>query len=218
MIGIQNVTRIEGNAFIGYNKKAGIRVCNNGRAIICKNQIGKNLTQGILLVETATAHIEKNKIFENIKANIAVGGQNSVDTSIIENEILDGRCEGLFLIECCKTYVSRNNITGNHDGIVMLTAVPEVVENLITRNKSNGIFMLKDSRPLLRDNNIIENDGIGLYIRDKSAGDIQNNTVKENQIDLVVERKNDDLANILQTNSVKGDIRIPQNYDNCTLI
>jgi len=52
-----------------------------------------------LLVETSSGFIEKNKISENIKANIAFGGCKSVDTIILENDILGGRCEGIFIIE-----------------------------------------------------------------------------------------------------------------------
>ena len=52
-----------------------------------------------MLVETSSGTIEGNEIKENIKANIALGGYNSVNTFIIENKISDGRCEGIFIIE-----------------------------------------------------------------------------------------------------------------------
>jgi len=62
------------NNVIMYNLKAGIR-CDQGADVsIFQNQIGtaakkgKNLTQGILLVESSQACIEKNNIFENIKS------------------------------------------------------------------------------------------------------------------------------------------------------
>ena len=41
--------------------------------------------QGILLVESGSAFIKKNEIYENFKANIAFGGGHSVNTTIIEN-------------------------------------------------------------------------------------------------------------------------------------
>ena len=41
----------------------------------------------MLLVETASAVIEKNEISDNIKANIALGGTNSINTLIVENKI-----------------------------------------------------------------------------------------------------------------------------------
>lgn len=38
-------------------------------------------------------------------------------------------------------------------------------------------MILKDSRPKILNNQITDNDGIGLYIRDKSHGNIKNNVV-----------------------------------------
>eukprot|EP01017_Pseudomicrothorax_dubius_P037831 TRINITY_DN5597_c0_g1_i1.p1 TRINITY_DN5597_c0_g1~~TRINITY_DN5597_c0_g1_i1.p1 ORF type:complete len:544 (+),score=130.28 TRINITY_DN5597_c0_g1_i1:50-1681(+) len=186
VMGAGNFSRIDANVFIGYNKKAGVRVCLRGHAILLKNNIGKNLTQGVLVVETGTAHIERNKVFENIKANIAIGGLSSVNNNIIENEISDGRCEGIFAIECGRAYILRNNITGNHDGIVMVTAIPVVMTNKIHKNKSNGVFMLKDSRPILKGNEIVENEGMGVYIRDKSCGEIERNLVTNASLSLVL--------------------------------
>lgn len=39
-------------------------------------------------------------------------------------------------------------------------------------------MILKDSRPKIINNQITDNDGIGLYIRDKSHGTIKSNVVK----------------------------------------
>lgn len=50
-------------------------------------------------METSSGVIERNNINENIKANIAFGGSNSVNTFIVENNIYAGRCEGIFIIE-----------------------------------------------------------------------------------------------------------------------
>ena len=77
-------------------------------------------------------------------------------------------------------------------------------------------MILKDSRPEINENNINDNDGIGLFIRDKSHGKIIDNVIKSNEIELVVERRNPSLESIVQENKVTGDIRIPQNYD-CTI-
>lgn len=38
-------------------------------------------------------------------------------------------------------------------------------------------MILKDSRPKIMNNQITDNDGIGLYIRDKSHGIIKSNLV-----------------------------------------
>ena len=54
-----------------------------------------------------------------------------------------------------------------------------------------------------------DNDGIGLFIRDKSHGKIKDNIIKSNEIELVVEKRNQNLENIVKENNVTGDIRIP---------
>lgn len=160
-------------------------------------------------METSSAYIEKNKVSENIKANIAFGGCKSVDTIIIENDIIGGRCEGIFVIEGGQGWIIRNRIMENNDGIVAITSIPFINKNIIEKNKSNGIMILKDARPKITNNTIIDNDGIGLYVRDKSHGIILDNTIKNNEIELVVERKSAALQNIASENIVVGDIRIP---------
>lgn len=58
-----------------------------------------------MIVETASAVIEMNEINDNLKANIALGGLNSINTLIVNNLIHSGRCEGIFLIECGECYI-----------------------------------------------------------------------------------------------------------------
>ncbi len=67
--------------------------------MIINNVISGNFGQGILLVETASAHIEQNEIFRNFKANIAFGGENSGEVMILRNRIRDSRAEGIFILE-----------------------------------------------------------------------------------------------------------------------
>ena len=51
-------------------------------------------------------------------------------------------------------------------------------------------MLLKDSRPQILNNLMTDNDGIGLFIRDKSHGKIKDNIIKSNEIELVVEKRN----------------------------
>lgn len=48
----------------------------------------------------------------------------------------------------------------------------------INTNNQTGIMIIKDSRPTIVKNLISDNDGIGLFIRDKSWGIIKDNIVK----------------------------------------
>jgi parallel beta-helix repeat protein len=132
------------------------------------------------------------------------------------------------LLDCGAAYILRNTIEGNHDGIVMITSIPTVMNNIVRSNKENGVFLLKDSRPTLYGNEIINNGKIGLYVRDKSNGDIRGNIFenkyidpnfkdRDDPVDIAVERKHQYLEHIVSDNEVKGEARIPQNLRGCTI-
>ena len=95
-----------------------------------------------------------------------MGGRRSENTCITENKIFDGRCEGIFLLNSCESWILRNEIYGNYEGIVMVTSIPLIENNDIHHNKSIGIMMLKNSKPKLLKNQINHNRIIGLFIRD----------------------------------------------------
>ena len=64
------------------------------------NWIYHNYNQGILIVEGSSAHIIRNRIEHNIKANITLGGQESGNTRIVQNKILNSKSgEGIFVVE-----------------------------------------------------------------------------------------------------------------------
>ena len=78
---------------------AGIKAVDGAVLSIVDNSIMLNFGQGILLVESTYAHVERNKISQNYKANLAFGGAASADTVVIRNEIRESRAEGIFIIE-----------------------------------------------------------------------------------------------------------------------
>ncbi|KRX06053.1 Pectin lyase fold/virulence factor [Pseudocohnilembus persalinus] len=211
-IGNNNYIQILENNDISYNKKAGLKISEYAHVFVEKNIISKNLGQGILIQETSSGIIENNVIQENIKANIALGGQNSQNSLIINNKIIGGRCEGIFMINACECFIIRNCIEKNNDGIIMITSVPLVQNNIIVYNKNHGIMLMKDSRPQIIQNNIGDNGNVGLYIRDKSCGNIDKNQVQYNSIDLVQEKKHIFLYDLLGNNVIIGEKRIPSNY------
>jgi len=61
--GDQNFSRVEKNHHIASNRKAGIRATYMASVKILNNQIFGNYGQGVLLVDSSSAHIEKNEIF-----------------------------------------------------------------------------------------------------------------------------------------------------------
>lgn len=92
----------------------------------------------MLLVETAQAEIVKNVVMENLRANIAYGGENSENTTIIENTISHGRCEGIYVVKSLGSTIERNDIFENNYGIVVQNSSPNVSKNAIYKNKSDG--------------------------------------------------------------------------------
>ena len=103
-----NFSRIEKNLTIEQNKDAGLKCSDFASVTVCNNNITSNYGQGILLVESSYAHIEKNTISKNYKANIAFGGEHSCDTVILNNEIAEGRCEGVFALEAGYAWIMKN--------------------------------------------------------------------------------------------------------------
>lgn len=49
-------------------------------------------------------------------------------------------------------WIIRNRIIENNDGIVAITSIPFINKNKIEKNKSNGIMLIKDSRPKITNN------------------------------------------------------------------
>lgn len=89
---------------------------------------------------------------------------------ILENTISESRGEGIFMVECARAMICRNDISNNNDGIVAITSVPIIKRNYIVKNRSNGIIMLKNSQAEITENLISENEAVGLYLRDRCYG------------------------------------------------
>lgn len=80
-------------------------------------------------METCSAHIEGNHISDNILANIALGGTNSVNTVIVNNKISGSMNEGIFCIQAENAFIIRNHLYQNNDGIVSIASVPLIQHN-----------------------------------------------------------------------------------------
>jgi F-box protein 11 len=117
-----------------------------------------NYGQGILLEETTAAYICGNHISRNIKANIALGGQDSEHTQIMFNHIEKSKQEGIFVVEGGQSLVIDSNIImENQDGIVLLHSNGQLTNNKIIDNQRCGICLVSESTGCLR-NNVIENN------------------------------------------------------------
>lgn len=206
--GINNCTKILNNSMVSYNKGPGIKIENEAHVLITKNNIYKNIMQGVLVIERSSAHIESNNIKDNIKANLAFGGENSCNTVVLNNKIFGGRAEGIFIVEGGRAYIHNNDIHGNFDGIICLSSFPEMYGNQIDNNKSNGLMILKDAQPTVINNLIQNNSGIGIVVKDRSRGIYLNNILKDNDLDMYIDSKWDEYGSVRSENKISGEIRI----------
>ena len=131
-------------------------------------------------MESTYAHIEKNVITRNYKANIAFGGLSSSDTVIVNNEITECRQEGIFAIECGFAWIHKNEITDNSDGIVLFDSCPHIADNDINQNQRSGISCCGASFPKIEKNQIYGNMQSGINIRDHSECVLKGNEIFSN--------------------------------------
>ena len=83
-------------------------------------------------MEGSFAKIISNKIDQNIKANIALGGNYSGMTKIKYNYIENSKSEGIFVVEGEeKLIIEDNQIEGNNDGIVLVNSLGIIKNNVI---------------------------------------------------------------------------------------
>ena len=175
--GLKCSPRIHANPDISLCRLSGIKVIDRAYPTISNNVIKNNLAQGILLVEGSSAHIIKNVIEENMKANIALGGILSGDTVIERNTIVRGRAEGIFMIEGEHAIIMKNIIKENMDGILLSSASPLLTHNEIVDNRRCGVIMVGQCNPKVCRNSIIKNYACGILVRQNSLGVIEKNEV-----------------------------------------
>ncbi len=81
------------------------------------------------------------------------------------------------MIQAHGSYIARNQISHNNDGIVCVQSSATIVDNTIKFSANNGLTLMENSHIKIEKNSIQDNYGIGLYLRDKSFGDIKDNKV-----------------------------------------
>lgn len=198
---------IEENPFIGNNRKAGIRLEESAEADIISNDIYENICQGILLVTQTSANIEKNKIYGNLRANIALGLGK---TRIQENRIYKGRCEGVFLFESVNCQIISNEIYENNDGILAVDGSIEINNNSIHDNKRTGITLAGNGECILRENEVFRNSACGFNIRDSIFATLMGNKGFENPIQIcVLSDKEHNIPSLRKDNEWKGEVQLP---------
>ena len=206
--GMNNMTNIQSNYNISENGGCGIMVSDKADVKIVNNFIYYNTSQGVLLQESTTSKVHLNNIFKNIKANIALGGENSGEHLIISN-VIHGSCsEGIYMVRTGSAIICKNEIFNNYDGMVIEESCPEIKNNKIRNNSCNGILICKGSCPLVQNNQITENEVAGILIVDISEPKIYSNQFDNNEINLASANNNFKISPSLD--SVKGRNIIPK--------
>ena len=176
--------------------------------VIKNNSISTNLHQGILVCDDSSADIEYNKIFGNLKANVALGGEGCEFSKILNNDLYRSRSEGIFIIKGNGGLIARNKVFENNDGICLFeTKDIEISENDIYLNVRSGCLIASNSEPKMYQNQITENKFIGIMFRDSSKGDYKKNIIQKNPTQCYYTNSCKDLIDVQEKdNTILGRI------------
>src|SRR3990167_2109910 len=216
--GQQNSARIKRN-LICKNQWCGIKAQSDASPVIRSNNINKNGTQGILLVESSCGTIINNDISESVKANIALGGIESTNSYISSNRIYQGLSEGIFIVKSGRVIVRNNKVYENKHGVILADSFAELNSNKIYSNARHGVFLLLNSQPVLKSNEICENGGSGVYIKGRGdlAQNLSENLFSKNKFSLKFERKSLAMKDIQKKNTFVDNAVVSPSI-NCNLI
>ncbi len=145
--------------------------------------ISHNYNQGILIVEGSSAEIIANKIENNIKANIALGGEQTSKTRILYNYIFNSKSgEGIFVVEGEKDLlIEDNQIESNQDGLVFVNSDGKVKGNKIMHNTRSGVLSAGRTTASVI-SNIVEDSNTGVLIKDPSELVLRKNEICKNNV------------------------------------
>ena len=136
-----------------------------------------------MIVEGSSAKVISNKIENNIKANIALGGEKTGDTRIMYNYIFSSKSgEGIFVVEGEKDLlIEENQIESNQDGVVLVNSNGKVKNNKIMRNTRSGVLSAGKTKAKVI-NNHIEESNTGVLIKDPSELFMRRNEICKNNV------------------------------------
>lgn len=218
VFGQQNSTRIERN-LICKNQWCGVKAQNDASPVIRSNNITRNGTQGILLVESSWGTIINNDISESVKANVALGGIESTNSYISSNRIHSGSSEGIFIVKSGRVIVRNNKVWANKHGVILADSFAELHTNEIFANARHGVFLLLNSQPVLKNNLFEENGGSGVYVKGRGdlAQNLTENTFRKNDTGVYFERKSLAMKDIQKKNTFVDNTVVSPSI-NCNLI
>jgi parallel beta-helix repeat protein len=109
----------------------GVKVEKGASPHLLLNHIKSTLGTGIHILTNSTAFLEKNIVSGSLKCNVVIEGPNNIGNYLYNNIIEDSRGDGLFLANSEKFLITNNKIRRNHNGILSVTSVVNIEENVI---------------------------------------------------------------------------------------
>ncbi|MCI5134200.1 MAG: hypothetical protein D3920_03825 [Candidatus Electrothrix sp. AW2] len=162
------------NNYIKGNNAAGIylRACN---ATIVANVIAANGQAGIFLEQNSAVIIQSNKIHDNAKAGINVGGTELSQILVSHNKLYNNQRSGINATWA--TGIIRNNIVyeNRYAGIRAATAPMLIINNTVINNKLAGVSIGESlSTPLVEANTPADKE------KKQQVPEIKNNIITHN--------------------------------------
>ena len=186
-IGTEGITYFSGKGSLISNNTIsgnylGLHLVNNVSDIaIENNEISKSNFEGIKLdTKTNNIKIFDNTIHENnLHAIACLRGCNSVD---IKNNVLENNIGIGILVDkqAKKVIIESNKIKSNTMGIMIADSEDNSINNNIIDKNGNGIFLKKTGRNLITKNNITGSNNYGINIYSNSSlNTIENNIIRK---------------------------------------
>ena len=120
------------------------------------------------------------KYQNNLKANIAYGGQWSQNTKIIDNTVTESVAEGIFVVEGHEnTVIIGNKVEKNKDGIVLYNSQGSCKENIIKLNQRSGILIGGETEADISSNTLSGNICSQIMIKDPAQTKIKKKDKKK---------------------------------------
>jgi parallel beta-helix repeat protein len=145
--------RIHANSVFGVVSRAG------SRAVLYGNEIRENLRGGLHLTQRSYASVIHNQLTGNFSAQILV--EHASAPHLLLNHVASGPGYGAVVFSSCSSGL--------------------LAQNKVLNNKCDGVVLELDADPVVVENDILENEGFGLVVRNSGTGTIERNRICRNR-------------------------------------
>ena len=157
---------------------------NSTNLEISNNAIYNNTNDGVVCRELCKNILVKNNSVYNNTGNGILLNQSAVNSEIKNNAVYYNGRSGITLFNSSRNVITNNTIDGNFFGMVLTQSSRDnaIQQNTINNTLLNGISIYeRANNNTLKNNNITESIGSGIYIQGKGTSDnifIKNNVIK----------------------------------------